>query len=70
MESRLGLRILDTLKKYGSTVSVDFLAEAVGRRRSEIESYLQGLELDGVITRSDDKITLTDQLSNIPRKAP
>ncbi len=41
--------LLRTLKQYRSPMPVDYLARIHGRSRSEIESYLESLEKEGLI---------------------
>jgi hypothetical protein len=54
----LGERIILTLRKYG-TVPVDFIARVNSRRVSEIEDYLQILQVDGIIKREGDRVSLS-----------
>jgi len=47
------------LKKFGSTaIPVDFLAESLGRKGSELDEYLDDLEHNGVVKREGESIRL------------
>ena len=51
--------IVQVLKKFGSTaIPVDFLAESLGRKRPELDEYLNDLEHDGVVKREGETIRL------------
>ena len=65
-QAPLNMMIVETLRKYGA-VSVDYLASILGRRRSEIEDLLGGLEAEHVVERSDDLISLAK--SSTPKQA-
>jgi predicted transcriptional regulator len=50
---------MQILKKFGSTaIPVDFLAESLGRKRPELDEYLNDLEHDGVVKREGETIRL------------
>lgn len=51
--------IVRTLKEYGP-IHIEFLAKVLGRRRSEILEYLDVLEREGVIRRTEEKVGLKE----------
>jgi predicted transcriptional regulator len=51
--------IVSTLKKHGQA-HVDFLANEINRKPSEVEDYLQSLAKAGVIRRQDGRVSLVN----------
>jgi len=51
--------IVTTLKKHGSA-NVDFLANEIGRKPSEVEGYVQGLANAGVVSRRNGTVSLAN----------
>jgi hypothetical protein len=56
--------VVSTLRKYHNhKVELDFLAEVLGKTRTEIEEYVNALEREGVVLRYGEEVTLADRVS-------
>jgi len=57
----INLLIVDLLKRYRRALPIDYLAQATGQRRPEIEEHIRVLESAHIIRRTGDSVDLVSE---------